>query len=310
MTLERKRFRSSGGELAYLDEGEGPPVLLLHGFPTSSHLWRDLVPMLVPRFRAIAPDLLGYGASAKPDHAELHIRAQARYVRELVVDLGLEDLALVGHDIGGGVAQLVALDGGARTMVLLDSICFDSWPIEGVRMLQQADPAQYDAEFIRQVVAVTFDLGMARRHRLDDADLAEYGRPWEADPPALRRAARGIDGLGLLDTEDRLAALDARALILWGEDDPFQPASLAERLGSVLDGSTVALLPGCSHFLTEDAPETVLPLVADYLRIHHLGAEHGHAGPAFVELGTSFERPGPGPEDPAAAGLGNDPEED
>lgn len=309
MTLERRRFRSSGGDLAYVDEGEGPAVMLLHGFPTSSHLWRELVPILSPGFRAIAPDLLGYGDSARPTDAELHIRAQAGYVRELLEELGAEDLAVVGHDIGGGVAQLLALDGGVRTLALIDPISFDSWPIEGVRMLQQAGAEQYDESFVRQVLEVTFDLGMGHRLRLGDADLAEYVRPWTADPVALRRAALGIDGVGLEGTEERLAGLDARALILWGEDDPFQPSSLAERLADALPGSTAAVLPGCSHFLTEDAADTVLPLIADYLRIHHLRAAHAHAGPRPLELGISFQRPVPGPEDPAAAGLGDGPEE-
>ncbi|HEX2032421.1 MAG TPA: alpha/beta fold hydrolase [Actinomycetota bacterium] len=309
MTLERRRFRSSGGELAYVDAGEGVPVLLLHGFPTSAHLWRRLVPMLTPAFRAIAPDLLGYGDSAKPVDVELHIRAQARYVRELVEHLGADDIAVVGHDIGGGVAQLLAMDGGVRTLVLIDAICFDAWPIEGVRLLQRAGAGEYDESFVRQVLEVTFDLGMGHRHRLDDEALAEYVRPWAADPAALHRAASGIDGVGLDGSEARLSDLGARALVLWGEDDPFLPASLAERLGETLPGASVAVLPGCSHFLIEDAPETVLPLIADYLRIHHLGARHAHAGPRFLDLGVSFERPGHGLEDPAAAGLGNGEEE-
>jgi 2-hydroxymuconate-semialdehyde hydrolase len=295
--LERKRARVSGGELAYVDEGDGPAVVLLHGFPTSAHLWRDLVPILAPRSRAIAPDLLGYGYSDKPMDADIHIRAQASYVRELLHGLGVDEFAVVGHDIGGGVAQLLAFDGGAKTLVLIDSISLDSWPIEGVRMIQEADLDTVDEEFAAELVRVSFDLGMRRRDRLADEDLEEFARPWREDPAALIRAARGIDGIGLAGTEDRLAALDARTLILWGEDDPYQPAEHAERLGELLPGATVATLPGCSHFVTEDAPEVALPLVADYLRIHFLGGHHAHAGPTMVDLGISFDRPEPRHDD-------------
>ncbi|MGH2723488.1 MAG: alpha/beta fold hydrolase [Actinomycetota bacterium] len=305
MTLRRKRVGVSSGEMAYVDEGDGPAVLLLHGFPTSSHLWRELVPALAPRFRVIAPDLLGYGASDKPMGADLHIRAQAGYVRELLGSLDAEAAAVVGHDIGGGVAQLLALDGGVRTMVLADAVSFDSWPIEGVKMLQAASDDQVDGEFVEQVVRLTFDLGMGHRERLGDEELEAYLDPWRDDPHALGRAARGIDGVGLVGTEDRLGALDARVLVVWGEDDPFQPAELAERLGQALPGATVALLPGCSHFVIEDAPDVVVPLISDYLGIHHLGRGHGHAGPTPVELGISLEPPGrdDGPRDPAEAGL-------
>lgn len=300
MRLEKKRISVSGGELAYADEGEGPPAILIHGFPTTSHLWRDLVPMLAPRFRAIAVDLLGYGDSDKPqDSRALTVTRQAGYVRELVAALGLEDPAVIGHDIGGGVAQLLALEDGVRTLVLVDSVCFDSWPIEAVKMLQDARDEQVDEEFVRSIMGVTFDVGTAHPDRLGEEDRDEYLRPWLDDPMAIIRAARGIDGRGLIGTEDRLAGLDARALVVWGEKDPFQPVEWAERLGDSMPGATVALLPGCSHFVTEDAPEAALPLIADYLRRQHLGELHGHhAGPTPVELGISFDRPPP--SDPEA----------
>lgn len=293
MRLDKKRVATSAGELAFVDEGEGPAVLLLHGYPTSSHLWRDLVPILAPRFRAIAPDLLGYGDSDKPEDPEaITIRAQAAAMRELLSKLGTEEFAVVGHDIGGGVAQLLALDDGALVMVLIDAVSFDSWPIEGVKMLQDANPEQVDEDFARGVVSMALEIGMTEPKRLPDEDRDEYLRPWLANPMALIRAARGIDGVGLVGTEERLAALDTRTLVLWGEDDPYQPAELAERLGEVLPGATVGLVPGASHFLTEDASEEVLPLISEYLRVHYLRQSHGHhEGPTPVELGISFERP-------------------
>jgi 2-hydroxymuconate-semialdehyde hydrolase len=293
--LDRKRAPVAGGAMAYVDEGEGPAVVLIHGYPTSAHLWRDLVPILAPTFRAIAPDLLGYGDSDKPAEAPLDIRAQAAGVRELLDTLDIHEFAAVGHDVGGGIAQLLAFEGGVRTLVLADAISLDSWPIEGVRMIQVADPSTVDEEFAAELVKVTFDLGMRRRDRLADEDLEEFVRPWRADPVALIRAARGIDGIGLAGSEDRLMALDIRTLVLWGEDDPYQPEQHAERLGELLAGATVATLPGCSHFVTEDAPEVALPLVAEYLRVHHLGRRHAHAGPTPIDLGISFERP---PEPP------------
>jgi pimeloyl-ACP methyl ester carboxylesterase len=293
MRIDKRRAVVSAGELAYADEGDGPAVVLLHGFPTSSHLWRDLVPILAPRFRAIAPDLLGYGDSSRPpDPESLTIRAQGAAVRELVHRLGIEEFAAVGHDIGGGVAQLLALEGGVETVVLVDAVSFDSWPIEAVRMIQAAEPDQADREMAEGIVGVALDTGMSRPDQLAPEDREEYLRPWRDDPASLLRAARGIDGVGLAGTEGRLADLDARVLVVWGEDDPFQPAELGERLGQVMPGATVAVLPECSHFVTEDAPEAVLPLISEYLRVHHLRQPHAHhAGPTPVELGISFERP-------------------
>jgi 2-hydroxymuconate-semialdehyde hydrolase len=214
-------------------------------------------------------------------------------VRELVESLGLGRPAVVGHDIGGGVAQLLALDQAVGTMVLVDSVAFDSRPIEGVRMLQDVPPEQVDHELVREVVRAALEVGMDRPERLSPEDQEEFLRPWAGDPAALYRAARAIDGGGLTRAEDRLAGLDARVLVVWGEDDPFQPVDLAERLGQALPGATVAVLPGCGHFVTEDAPEVVLPLIADYLGHHHLGQPHRHQGAVPVDLGVSFERPPP-----------------
>lgn len=293
MRLEKQHAEVSRGHVAYIDEGHGPAVVLVHGFPTSSHLWRDLVPILAPRFRVVAPDLLGYGDSSKPrDPHDMTIRAQAGSVRELLTGLGIGEFAAVGHDIGGGVAQILALEGGVETMVLVDAITFDSWPIEGVKMVQAADPEKADQELVRGIVGVVLDAGMSHPDGLSAEDREEYLRPWLSEPVALLRGARAIDGVGLVGTEDRLAELDARVLVVWGEDDPFQPAALAERLGEVIPGATVALLPDCSHFVTEDAPQAVLPLIAEYLRVHHLRQPHvHHAGPTHVEMGISFDRP-------------------
>ena len=289
--LERRRASLPAGDMAYLDEGNGPAVVLLHGFPTSSHLWRDLVPVLAPRFRAIAPDLLGYGDSAKPiDPAGLTVTAQAAAVRELLRELDVDDAAVIGHDIGGGVAQLLAFEGGVRTMVLADSISLDSWPIDAVKMIAGASDDDVTEDFAVDVARLAFEIGMSQRGRLAEEDLEEYLRPWRNDPKALVRAARAIDGAGLVGSEDRLRGLEQRVLVVWGEDDPYQPAEWAERLGALLPGSTVALLPGCGHFVTEDAPESVIQLIAGYLQTHELGG-HAHTGPTPVELGVSFERP-------------------
>jgi len=280
------RARVSGGELSYTDVGEGPPVVLLHGFPTSSYLWRREIPLMASRMRVIAPDLLGYGASDKPPGADLSVAAQAGYVRQLLEGLGIERYAVVGHDIGGGVAQLLALDGNVGMLVLLDSICFDAWPIEGMRMGQDATPDQMTAEFAEQVARLIFDLGVARVGRLTEADLDAYLAPWRDDPAALFRAARAVDGVGLAGRERELAAYDGPAFILWGEDDPFLGPDLAERLGELFDGSTVALLPGCSHFVNEDAPQTVGPLIYEFLRVRYLQQSHAqsHLGPVPVFL--------------------------
>jgi 2-hydroxymuconate-semialdehyde hydrolase len=277
--LQRRRLRVSSGELAFADLGDGPPVVLLHGFPTSSHLWRREAWLLAQRMRVIVPDLLGYGDSDHPADADLSEPAQAHHVGELLERLEIGRAAVVGHDIGGAVAQLLALDGPVEVpaMVLLDTACFEAWPIEGIRMIQGTAPDDETEGFVQDLVRVAFELGMAHPDRLEPDAFEEFLRPWTSDPKDFFRAVRGITGKGLSGRYGELAAKDIPTLVLWGEDDPFLPSDLAEQLGDTLPFSTVGLLPGCSHLIMEDAPETVGPLISEFLRVRYLGQPHSHA---------------------------------
>ncbi|MGZ8599681.1 MAG: alpha/beta fold hydrolase [Actinomycetota bacterium] len=284
-----RRVATTGGDLAVVDAGdaEAPPIVLLSGGFTSSHLWRHVVPMLAPWMRVVAPDLLGSGGSDAPAGADLSLVAHARRVREVLDALGIARFALVGHGHGGGVAQLVATSGRAEALVLVDTIAFDAWPAPGVRALREALAAgeAIDAEgWVRSMVASA----VARPERLADADIDGYVRPF-AGPDGARRfalVASSFDGAGLADLEGRLGGLEIPTLILWGEDDAFVDVALAERLGDVLPWASVALLPRCGHLLFEDAAETVAPLLFQWLRMKYLKVEHAHErGPVTVYLG-------------------------
>lgn len=282
-----RRLRISAGELAYRDLGDptAPAAVLIHGFPTSSHLWRHLAPMLVPTLRVLVPDLLGAGDSDKPRDAPLGLPAQAGYLREWLGELGLERVALIGHGIGGGVAQLLAADGAAGALVLLDTACFDAWPSEVTREAQAHAPTD-DPTLVAAAIRAAFELG-ARRRAPQEADLEAYVRPF-AGPEGARAFSRwllALDGRGLERTAHRVGELEIPTFVIWGEQDPFFPPTLAERLAEEIPTASVALLPGCGHFLPEEAPETIGPLVAEYLRSRFLGRPHEHApGPVRVEL--------------------------
>jgi len=287
MLPEKRRARVSGGELAYVEAGEGPAVVLLHGFPASSFLWRGFVNLLEPWFRVIAPDLLGFGDSDKPDGAALDIVSQTRYVRELLEGLRVDRLAAIGHSHGGGIAQLLALDGaGVEALVLFDAIAFDAWPADALEELKRTPAELHGESLVRAVMRTGFDLAMGHRERLSEAELEEYCRPWMGDEGsrAFFRALDSIDGVGLAGREEELARLECPAFLVWGEDDPFLAPAVAERLADTLPDAALALLPGCSHFVTEDAPDTVGPLVLEWLRARYLGVGHGHGSASTVPI--------------------------
>jgi 2-hydroxymuconate-semialdehyde hydrolase len=280
---ERRRFRVSAGELAYVELGDpaSPAVVFIHGFPSSSFLWREFLPVFAPWMRAIAVDMMGAGDSDKPEGEDLSIRAQARYVRELLEGLGVEEFAVVGHSTGGGVAQLLALEGGVRAMVLIDSAAFDAWPCENTRDIRSAGFGTVTEKMVYAVIRLAYEFGIDHRSRVTPELIAEYMRPWSSDEgvTAFRRWVRSLDGVGLVGREEELGRLECPVLILWGENDPNFRLEVAERLHAAMPMSTLAILPGCSHFLPEDAPDTIAPMILDYLRSTYLGQSHSHGGP-------------------------------
>jgi len=283
------RFETSGGAIAYHDEGSGPAVVLLHGFPLSSYVWRGLIPALAARHRVLAPDLLGLGASDKPADAPLDIRAQAGYVTELLAHLAIDRVALIGHSTGGGIAQLL-VDGrdDVEALVLIDSIAFDRWPTEGIGEIQVVQPDRETHDAAELVVRSALRLGTVE-DQLTDEDVEAYVAPWSPPSPVegLFRFARALDGLGLEQLERSMTAWGLPTLILWGEDDPFHPVDIAERLNAAIPSSALGLVPGCGHFLPDEAPETIFPIISEYLRANYLRIPHGHqpAGPVMVSLG-------------------------
>jgi pimeloyl-ACP methyl ester carboxylesterase len=285
---------TSAGTIAFHDEGEGPAVLLLHGFPASSWQWREFLPLLAARFRVIAPDLPGAGASVPAPGVALDLVTQAAAMAELLAHLGVERTAVVAHGVGAGVAQLLALDhGGVDALVLLNAAALDAWPSPGVALARErlsegpADPGLAGA-----LVRDAFEVGARQRGRLTDDVLDTFAGAYDAGdgPERLARVLDGLDGRGLAGRESDLAAIEAPVLILWGEDDPVYPSKVGERLNEAMPSSTLGLLPGCGHFLVEEAPDTIGPMIAEYLRARYANAPHGHSDPKDGIVMLQLER--------------------
>ena len=125
----RRRTRLSGGEIAYDVLGYGPPVILVHGTPSRSYVWRDVASKLADRFTVYIFDLLGFGESERREGLDVSIAAQARLLAELVEAWGLEEPAIAGHDIGGAVALRAHLieEVPFNRIALIDAVVLKPW---------------------------------------------------------------------------------------------------------------------------------------------------------------------------------------
>lgn len=273
MTAYQDRFQTAqveGHRLAYLDEGEGPPVLLIHGIPTSSLLWRGVIPALSDQYRVIAPDLLNYGRSDKPARADVSIAAQARLLVGLLDGLGIRRADVVAHDIGGGVAQIMALrrPERIRKLVLCSSVCFDSWPIPEFEPLQKPEAeAEMTLDEFTKMLREFLPQGVHSSASLDEEAMEILMAPWSSEEGkrALFRNFRRLDPEYTEAIGDELGDLDQETLILWGREDPFQDPAYAERLRAAIPRAELVWLEDAAHWTMEEKPDEVGRILRAFL---------------------------------------------
>jgi pimeloyl-ACP methyl ester carboxylesterase len=255
----------AGRSLAYSRDGEGPQILLLHGIPTNRGLWRDVAPLLIESgFEVLAIDLLGYGDSDKPLQADLGIKAQAELLSRALPRLGWQRGMVVGHDIGGGITQLLAIDHPdlISAMVLVDTIAYDSFPEPGIARLK--DPV-WDGIFGDPNFNLTKGFAKALQTGIVNPDhrtahlVERYERPFRGVEGRLAylRAARALRTEELSDRMAEIERSTVPTLILWGDQDAFQDPALGKRLASTMPHARFEAIENAGHFLPEDKPESL-----------------------------------------------------
>jgi uncharacterized protein (TIGR00369 family) len=270
LARSKRKIRTFAGDIAYLRQGQGPALVLLHGIPSSSYLWRDLIGPLSATFDVLAPDLLGYGDSDKRLDADLSIAAQARYVVAFMETLGVHQAAVIGHDIGGGVAQLLAADEPQRVarLILIDSAVDNNWPVPVIARLKEPAWDQIMVNIdMRKGLREGLETGMTTPGRVTDEVVDEWTRPFQdlGGRRAYLRAARALNNRDLVARSKHIEEIETPTLILWGANDTFLEPRWAEVLQRKLRNSTVEIVDPGGHFLPLDRPDAVVEGITRFL---------------------------------------------
>ena len=270
------RYREHEGlRLAYLDEGDGPPVVFWHGEPTWSFLWRHVIPAVRDAgFRCIVPDQPGFGRSDKPTdlgwYSYDRFTAHAHAVME---DLDLRGATFVVHDWGGPVGLRTAVEAADRVdrLVIMDTGLFT-----GHQRMSDAWRAFRDFVERTEDLPVGFLVQGATAGELPDEVVAAYDAPFpEAAAKAGARAfplliPHEADGAGAAEGRAVLEALrdDERPmLVLWADQDPVLTLEVGERFAQAIGHHGVDhVIPEASHFLQEDRGPLIGRTIADWLR--------------------------------------------
>lgn len=268
----RGEFVDVGGVRLYYfaagTRGEGEPIVFLHGFPTSSHLWSQVVPLIPKGHRVVVVDLLGYGRSDPPSTGnDLSIRAHGERIVTLLDALGINYATIVGHDLGGGIAQWLAVKHPTRVarLCVIDSVAFDDWPGREVKLARATMPLTrfLPATWMLSVLRADLLRGYIASNR-GTHSIEQYVRPFasEAGRDVLVAHLAALDSSETRTLEPRLKDIVAPTAIVWGAEDPFLPRELGARLAAAIPGATLDVIPDVRHFAPEEAPERI----ADALR--------------------------------------------
>ncbi len=283
----------------------GTPVVLLHGFGTSSFLWRHVAPRLARLgHTAFAIDMFGYGESDRPWDSDFGVAAQAEYLDQALISLRVGRPVVVGVGLGGAVALRLAATRPERLsrLVLVNTPAFDLLPGREVRMVQAAT-ARFALRISRGVMGVAPLLtpvlrdGVADPAAMPDRLVARYlapyvGRDGVRHLLVLAGSVRGREVEELL-----LGAIATPTLVVWGSRDRWLESSLADRLTGALGDARLVRLPGVGRLVPEEAPAELANLIHEFAAQGQVTQDRSGVG-AYRPDGMSND-----PADPVAGDV-------
>ena len=264
-----------GLRMHYVDEGVGTPILLLHGEPTWSFLYRKMIPGLTGSGRVVAPDYIGFGRSDKVTEMgwytyDRHVESMERFINEL----DLRDITLVVHDWGGPIGLRLAVENEDRfsRLVILNTAVFRPRP---GKPPNQAFLAWREFAEKNPDLPVGFILQGATATDLSEAVIAGYEAPFVTPASKAGVAAfplivpLSVDDPGAAEmaaTSEALTKWSKPTLVAFSDSDPLFSPRVGEALSERIPGATFAVVEGASHFLQEDKGEAIADLVRSFVK--------------------------------------------
>jgi len=262
-------------KLYTVERGEGPPVLLIHGFGTNIFTWRHITPDLARDHKVIAVDLKGFGQSDKPFDDRYSAADQAELLVQLILDRDLRDLTLVGHSYGGGVALLLALEANTRLegriakLVLLDTIAYPQSIPVFFKLLDMPVVSQLSMRMAPPALQIQMALRIAYYDdsKIGRDEIAAYAEPMKtaAGKHAIIYSARQILPADAAQISARYASISLPTLILWCDHDRIVPLGVGLKLKRAMPNATFRLIDECGHMPQEEQPEATLLQIREFL---------------------------------------------
>ena len=248
--------------IAYHREGSGEIILLIHGITTYSFIWRNIIPLLSKNYDVIALDLLGCGESDKPLNIDYSLKNHSQLLKEFVTVLGINKFHLVGHDLGGGIAQIFAVNYPELLidLTLINTVAYDFWPVQPIIAMR--------TPIVRQLAMASLDFGMLKllvkrgiyhKKKVTPELMDYFSMPMKTKEgrKAFLHFAKSLNNQNLLEIQDDIRKLKMPVLIIRGDADLYLSLEISLKLNSEIPNSKLIRINTASHFIQEDEPVKV-----------------------------------------------------
>ncbi len=267
----------NGQRIACGIHGEGNPIILIHGTPSHSYIWRNVAPALEEAgYRVHLFDLLGFGRSERPRDPSIDtsVSAQIDILRGLMTYWKLDSAHIVSHDIGGAIGMRFAIfyPKMVQSLTLIDTVSYDSWPSvtwrerikSGLEALTATSDSEHRKSFGDQILTAVYNKEKMKKEALAQYLEAISGPIGQAS--FFQHQVRHYDSRHTEEIDHRLQELaEMPVQIIWGENDSWQTPDGAHRLHGDIPGSTLHILAECGHFAMEDKPAEITNLIKGFI---------------------------------------------
>jgi pimeloyl-ACP methyl ester carboxylesterase len=259
-----------GVKMHYQEKGTGTPLVLLHGYTSSTYSWKDVLEPLSKSFHVIAVDLKGFGLSEKPD-GDYTRRAQAVLIAHLLAQLNIEKAWLCGNSMGGEVALNVAVSNPQRVagLILIDSAGVEvpgSGSLAPSYLLIPVVGRVLTALALRsdRLVREGLEKSFYDRSKVTNDRVAAYYLPLKTRGGQLA-ALRARTQAGQFPVEPELGRINVGTLILWGAQDTLIPVTAGHKLNALIKRSKLVTFENCGHLPQEEMPERVVAEITQFI---------------------------------------------